>query len=216
MLLRDEVFEAEPPSGDRVRLSHDADHAVGQKLLGADRTGMIQTHADRDVDFIALQAVDGRRRRQMQHVETELSRPWRSRDQGRQDQAGQDIGHPNGERSRRRLGIETGIAFEYAFDLPQQLPERFNQFGGAGSSLHSGGGADQQFVSEHPAQAVEGIAHRRLTEADPFGRPCDMPLGEQGVQRHQQVQVHRPQIQRALPSSPPFLGLLFTILIFIE
>ena len=47
----------------------------------------------------------------------------------------------------------------------------------------------QEFVLEHRTQPVERVAHRRLTEADAVGRLGDMTLGQQCVQRDEQIEV---------------------------
>jgi hypothetical protein len=49
--------------------------------------------------------------------------------------------------------------------------------------------AHQQRVAEQLAQPGERVAHPRLAQPDPFGRPGDAALGEQRVERHQKVEV---------------------------
>jgi hypothetical protein len=52
--------------------------------------------------------------------------------------------------------------------------------------------ADQQRVAEQPPQPGQGRAHGRLADADRLGGPGHVSVLEQGVQRHDQVQVHAP------------------------
>ena len=59
----------------------------------------------------------------------------------------------------------------------------------AGRWPHAFGAARQQLVAEQRPEPREIVAHGRLTEPDPGGRPRDAPLGEQRIERDQQVQV---------------------------
>jgi hypothetical protein len=203
VLLRDEVVEFDGLlSRDRMRLSHDAHHAVAQQFVRADRVRMVQAHADGKVDFVALQGVDGLRRRQMQYVESDARRRATLGDELRQQHAGEYVRHTDSERPLGGLGIESGIALQDAFDLTQKLTERIDEFQRARGRLHSGGSPNEKFVCEHSAQATECIAHRGLTEPNLFRGLCNVALGQERFQRHQKIQVDRSKIHG---SSTPLL-----------
>ena len=189
VLLRDEALEGQPSALDLVAAAHQADHAVAQQRLRTDRCGMVEPHADRDVDLVPFQCIDRQRRRQMDDVVGDPRVRRSRRCEPRQQQAGENIRHPDREGAFRPARVEAGVARHHALDLAQHLAQRLRQFGGAWRRLHAARRPHQQFVLEHRAQPVERVAHRRLTEADAVRRLGDVTLGQQCVQRDEQIEV---------------------------
>jgi hypothetical protein len=64
------------------------------------------------------------------------------------------------------------------------------------SRLHAGCGPDKQLVHENISEARQGVAHRRLRQADAACGASDRALGYQRVERLQQVQVECTNIHR--------------------
>jgi hypothetical protein len=60
---------------------------------------------------------------------------------------------------------------------------------GPGRRDHAAGGPLEERISEDCAQAGQGVAHRRLAEADPRGGATDATFIQQGFERDQQVQI---------------------------
>ncbi|ERO65347.1 hypothetical protein P308_19440 [Pseudomonas piscis] len=61
--------------------------------------------------------------------------------------------------------------------------------------MHAPGRADEQRLVQVPAQARQGIAHRRLAEIEPQGGPGQVLLLHQGIEHPQQVEVQALDIQ---------------------
>jgi hypothetical protein len=72
--------------------------------------------------------------------------------------------------------------------------DRTGELAGARRRLHAAGGANEKVIPEQVAQAVEGVAHRRLGDADAHRRKLHPPLGKQRVERLEQVEVDRSNI----------------------
>ena len=134
-----------------------------EHLLGAYRAGVVEPHADRDVDLISLEGLDGIRRREVQDVVGHPRRRRLSGHQRRQDQKGKDVGHPDREGSLGAFRVEAGIALEHALHLPQQLPEGLRKLDRPGRCLHARGRADTG-------------ARRRTSRAAGQGH-CSWPAG---------------------------------------
>ena len=60
---------------------------------------------------------------------------------------------------------------------------------GAVGGHHALARSHQQFVVEQHAQPCQGVAHGRLADVDAFGGTRHVALGQQGVERDQQVEV---------------------------
>ncbi len=93
------------------------------------------------------------------------------------------------EAAGRRGRVELGAGGDGGPDLQQGGADRFGQLLGPRRQHHPSAGRRQQVVVEELPQAVERTAHGRLAEVDRLGRLGDVLLGQQGVQRDQQVQV---------------------------
>jgi hypothetical protein len=59
---------------------------------------------------------------------------------------------------------------------------------------HLAGAAYKEIVIEDAAQSIQGGAHGRLAQTDALACTCRMPLGHQGIEDQQQVQIDRRQI----------------------
>jgi hypothetical protein len=64
----------------------------------------------------------------------------------------------------------------------------------APAASHFGADPNQQGIAKHSAQSLQGVARRRLRQADPHRRAADARFLEQRVQRDQQIEVKRIQI----------------------
>ena len=59
MRIREKLLEREPPLRERMMFSQYTDHAIIQQRFGTYGTGMLQLHADGDIQSIGLERVDG-------------------------------------------------------------------------------------------------------------------------------------------------------------
>jgi hypothetical protein len=57
--------------------------------------------------------------------------------------------------------------------------------------FHPGACAHQQRIAEHVSQPLQRMARGRLRQPDPHRGAADAGLQQQGVQRHQQVEIER-------------------------
>ena len=146
---------------------------------------MVESHADRDVDLVPLEGLDGIGGREVQDVVGHPRRRRLSGHQRRQDQEGKDVGHPDREGSLGVLRGEAGVAFEHALNLPQQLPKGLRELDRPGRCLHAGRRADKEFVAEHPAQPAKSVAHGGLAQTHALGGPRDVPFRQQRLQGDQ-------------------------------
>ena len=88
------------------------------------------------------------------------------------------------------------IGLEQAADLIEHLGERPAQRLRARRQLHAGAGPHQQGIAEQVAQSLQRVARSRLRQPDPHRGAADIGFPQQGVERHQQVEVERFQIHR--------------------
>jgi hypothetical protein len=63
--------------------------------------------------------------------------------------------------------------------------------------LHAGRGADEQLVRENTSEPRQGVAHRRLRQANAVGGTGDGALGHQRIERFQQIEVDGTDIHSA-------------------
>ncbi len=66
-----------------------------------------------------------------------------------------------------------------------------------GRRLHAGGAAREQLVVEQQPQPPQGMADRRLAEAQPVAGPGDVALVQQGVEHPQEIQVDLTEMNSA-------------------
>jgi hypothetical protein len=71
----------------------------------------------------------------------------------------------------------------------QRRPDRSAHLDGARGGLQAGGTAHEQLVAKRQAQAAQGVADRRLGQAQLGARPGRALLLQQGVEHPQQVEV---------------------------
>ena len=208
-----ERLQRELAARGRMRTAHDADHAIGEERLGADRAPMLEARADGDVDLVRLQRVDGACRRQMQDIETEPRRPRpHPRQQPRQEQEPQQVRHPHREAPVGGAGIVAGVGGEEMLDLAQQLARGARQLPRPGRRLHPRRGAHEDLVLEEMPQTAERIAHGGLAQSDTLGSPRHMALRQQRIESDEKVEIHRSQIQNAAPRIIHGINTLRTII----
>ncbi len=99
------------------------------------------------------------------------------------------VGDGDGEALPAGRGIEEIAGIERVFDLLQRIADRRFQAQCARRRLHGAADAYQQRVVEQLAQAIEGIADRRLAERQPLCGAGDVAFAQQGVQHAKQVEV---------------------------
>ncbi|MCY1547765.1 hypothetical protein D9M68_838380 [compost metagenome] len=99
------------------------------------------------------------------------------------------IGHRDAETLAAARRVEGFTCREALFDLLQRRADRCLQGQSTWRWLHAATNANQQRVVEQFAQAIERVAHRRLTEGQTLGGARDIVLAQQGVEHAQQVEV---------------------------
>jgi hypothetical protein len=200
MAERQKRLECQFPVGGRMAAPHEADHAIHQERLDLDRCAMCQAHAHREIAFIGLQRLDRAGGRQVHDVDRGARRYLAERHHdARQQQMAEQVGHSQDKRAFTPSGVEGCLALHDPFDLPQKLARGLGQLERPRCRLHAGGRAHQQLVLEHGAKPGQRVACRRLTQSQANRGARDMSLGEEGIQRDQQVQVDGTQIHRRCP-----------------
>jgi hypothetical protein len=86
-------------------------------------------------------------------------------------------------------GVESRPVVQCVLDQAERVGHRLAERFGARGRDQRQALAHQQRVAEQLAQPGERVAHPGLTQPDPFGRPGDAALGEQRVERHEEVEV---------------------------
>ena len=113
--------------------------------------------------------------------------------QRRYQQFHREIRHHQAKLPLAAHGIEI-IGNEQAAHLVERLRQRPAQRLGPRRQLHPRAGANQQRIAEHLAQPLQRVAGGRLGQADPHRRPADIGFPQQGIERHQQIEIERSQI----------------------
>ena len=93
------------------------------------------------------------------------------------------------ERALDARRLEVVLAQHDRLELPERRPHRLDERHGPRRQGHAVGGARQEFVAEKLAQATEGAARRRLSDAEVTGGARHATLGEKRVERDEQVQI---------------------------
>ena len=105
-----------------------------------------------------------------------------------------EIGQADRQRALGRCRIERQRVGKSGRDFLHRTLDRTGELAGARRRLHAAGGANEEIILEEVAQAVEGVAHRRLGDADARRGKLHPPLGKQRVERLEQVEVDRSNI----------------------
>ena len=147
-------------------------------------------HAEREIDDAGLELGLDRVEAQRPHQEIDPRRDGRDpREQRRQDHQLSMIDRGDREAARRGCRVEGRAAAERAIDVVERRVDCRRELLGAGSGHHAAWGAHEDRIAEQGAEAVERVAHRRLREPDPLGRARDVALGEERVERHEEVEI---------------------------
>lgn len=101
--------------------------------------------------------------------------------QGQSDD--REISEADGQRALGRCRIKRARASEGGRDLLHRALNGASKLAGTRRRLHPVWRAYEEVVLEEVAEAVEGVAHRRLSDADPRGRQLHTTLRKQGVER---------------------------------
>ena len=113
-------------------------------------------------------------------------------------EARQEIGHQHGDRVVQGRDAELavgGARVEVAAllqGLPQgceRLRDRLREGERAGSRLHAVGAANEQRIAQNVAQPGQGVADRRLRQAELLGDRGQLAVPECAIQHHQKRQV---------------------------
>jgi hypothetical protein len=104
------------------------------------------------------------------------------------------------ERARVRSRVEVQTLGQYLLDAGQDLPDRLGERLGERRGFQLAAAAHKQLVIEQPSQPSQGRAHRRLAQRQPAPGLGDVALGQQRVERHQEIQINPVQGgRRGLP-----------------
>lgn len=109
--------------------------------------------------------------------------------QRREDEQVEQIGrsHPKGALARARF--ESFFEERGPLEVEQRVSNGTLQGFGPWGERHLGSGAHEQRVAESDAQPAQGVAHRRLAEAQGLGGRGDPARIGEGVEGEQQVEV---------------------------
>ena len=99
-----------------------------------------------------------------------------------------EIGHDEAQPAGRGGGIERA-RLQHRADAGKGVAEGWPQLLGAGGERVAARSLDEQRVGEQAAQPPERAARRRLANPEPLRRTGDVPLLEQGVEHHEEVQI---------------------------
>jgi hypothetical protein len=94
-------------------------------------------------------------------------------------------------RKRRSLSAGSNQVRRLRRDVQrlQRVADAVRDALGEGGRLHAGARAHEERIVEVPPQPRERIAHRGLGDRQPVGRPGQVPLGVDGIEHDEQVQV---------------------------
>lgn len=150
----------------------------------------LRDDADGKVDRIAVELVKHRRVVQSPERQTDARRVvLQVREQTRSQQHLDAARHGNGKRALDGGGLEAVLAKDDRLELLECRTHRPDQRLGARRQCHALGRTGQDLVAEELAQATEGAAHRRLTDAEMTGGARDAALRQKRIERDEQVQI---------------------------
>ena len=86
-------------------------------------------------------------------------------------------------------GVEGRAVVQGVLDQAQRLLNGLAERFGARGRYQRQALAQQQGVTEELAEPGQRVAHAGLAQPDPFGRPGDVPLGQQRVEGHEEVEI---------------------------
>ena len=115
--------------------------------------------------------------------------PSQPQHQRTQDRGLQVIRGGDGHRQFGAARLEVQVRARDPAHLVQRLAQRLEQRQGLGGGRHAALRREQQRVLEDIAQPAELRADRGLAEAQPGGGLGDIALGQQRLERHEQVEV---------------------------
>ncbi len=148
-----------------------------------------------EVDAVSFGILLDARRREFDDGEPRTGRGRAQRVQrGQHDRRLAVVGRGHAPRVRRGRRIERGGRNHRALDGFERIAQRLAQRFRARGRPHPARPRQQQRVAEQVAQFLQLHAHRRLRHVQLLGRTRDVVLGEQHVQRDEQVQVESSEI----------------------
>ena len=86
-------------------------------------------------------------------------------------------------------GIEGFALKDCRLDLRERDPHRVGKRKRPGRGPHSVGAAGQELIAEQRPEPSETMAHGRLAESYALRGTRDAPLGQQRIERDQQIEV---------------------------
>ena len=107
------------------------------------------------------------------------------------------VAHGDGEFDLAGGGVEAGDLVEGDFQVAQGAAHGLDDAAGQGCGDHGLALALEQGVSEHFTQAGEGVADGGLGEVELAGGLGDAAFGVDGVQHHQEIEVHAVEMHGA-------------------
>ena len=122
----------------------------------------------------------------------------------------QDLGHVVAHRERqmpsRRRRVESRLRPQRAANFQQNVPHGVDEPVGDRRQHHLAADRHQQFVPEMMAEPGEGAAHGRLAQIQPVAGAGHVPLGQQRIERDEQIQIEQVQIHRVTYRSCRYLA----------
>ncbi|WXB13602.1 hypothetical protein LZC94_37915 [Pendulispora albinea] len=152
--------------------------------------GAGKRRTDHDIELAGIERAKIFRRGQRSDRERD---PWsfgrEVLDQHRQHRNLEARRHPESEPVLFACGVESLFDEEGSRNAYQHLSHSLGERVRPGSRLDASWAAREELIAEEPAKTVQSVAHGRLLDADPRSRPCDVPLGHQRVEGHEEVQI---------------------------
>ena len=182
----------DPAARERVPLAHDADEPVAKERLH------VQLGTGRLADDAGLQ-VDGSLA-QRRVVLLELGHeaqpdprrfPADASEQARPEILDETVARPQRERPGHLAKVRLARRAQDRLRVLHERPDGLSELDRPRRGHEAAPGPDQQRILRRLAQPRQRPAHRRGAQAQAPGRARDAPLGEQHVERHEQVEVGR-------------------------
>ena len=145
--------------------------------------------SDQEIDLARVEALELRRIREQQ-LEADCGCNLGRALQDSRHQDGRDVvRHHDRELTIAGRRIERGPTLDGRLDLREDVADRLGEALGERCAGHAAADLHQQLVLKVLTQPGQCAAHRRLAQMQSLARARDVLIGEQCVQRHQQVQV---------------------------
>ncbi len=195
MLQRAELRERRPALQARMPCPPGQHVAFVEEHARVQATRRAHAGVKEQVDLTALQLPRHARRHGLHHGQPRVRRRGTQPGQRRQQDGRLGIvGRGNAPGGGRLGRIERPSWRHCTAQRFKRLAQRLAQFIGARGGPHAALRGHQQRVVERFAQLGELHAHRGLRQVQPLGRTRDIALGQQRVERDQQVEVKAAEI----------------------